>query len=104
MGNLGIEVGDDLLTQTFSRYPSFNKAKVVREKKTQKSRGFGFVSFADGVDFARAIREMDGATVNGQQIKVNEAKPREGGRGGGRGGYGGGFGGGRGGGGNQIKP
>ena len=46
---------------------------------------------------------MDGATVNGQQIKVNEAKPREGGRGGGRGGYGGGFGGGRGGGGNQIK-
>ena len=50
MGNLGNEVGDDLLTQTFSRYPSFNKAKVVREKRTQKSRGFGFVSFADGVD------------------------------------------------------
>ena len=62
VGNLGNEVGDDLLTQTFSGYPSFNKAKVVREKKTQKSRGFGFVSFADGVDFARAIRGWTAST------------------------------------------
>ena len=62
-------------------------------------KGYAFVTFEEKEAAENAIREMDGATVNGQQIKVNEAKPREGGRGGGRGGYGGGFGGGRGGGG-----
>ena len=66
-------------------------------------KGYAFVTFEEKEAAENAIREMDGATVNGQQIKVNEAKPREGGRGGGRGGYGGGFGGGRGGGGNLIK-
>ena len=73
VGNLGNEVGDDLLTQTFSRYPSFNKAKVVREKRTQKSRGFGFVSFADGVDFARAIREMDGKYLGNRPCKLKKS-------------------------------
>ena len=66
-------------------------------------KGYAFVTFDEKEAAENAIREMDGATVNGQQIKVNEAKPREGGRGGGRGGYGGGFGGGRGGGGNLGK-
>ena len=56
-------------------------------------KGYAFVTFDEKEAAENAIREMDGATVNGQQIKVNEAKPREGGRGGGRGGYGGGFGG-----------
>merc|ERR1719492_389509 len=59
-------------------------------------KGYAFVTFEDKNSAETAIREMDGVTLNGQQIKVNEAKPREGGgRGGGRG-YGGGFGGGRG--------
>jgi len=67
-------------------------------------KGFAFVTFDKKEDAANATQEMDGQTVNGQQIKVNEARPREGGRGGGRGGGGyggggGGYGGGRGGGG-----
>ena len=74
-------------------------------------KGFAFVTFSSKAEAAGAIQQMDGATVNGQQIKVNEAKPREGGggrggggggRGRGGGGYGrggGGYGGGRGGGG-----
>merc|ERR1711936_1076968 len=60
-------------------------------------KGFAFVTFDQKEDASNAMREMDGATVNGQQIKVNEAKPREGGRVGGRGGFGGGRGGGGGG-------
>lgn len=59
-GDLGNEVTDETLTRAFSRYPSFVKAKVVREKKTNKTRGYGFVSFRDPTDFVRAMREMNG--------------------------------------------
>jgi len=59
-GDLGNEVTDELLTKTFSKYPSFLKAKVVRDKKTQKCKGYGFISFAEPDDFARAWKEMNG--------------------------------------------
>jgi cold-inducible RNA-binding protein len=63
-------------------------------------KGFAFVTFGCKEDAQTATREMDGSTINGQQIKVNEARPKgDGGGGGGRGGGGGGYGGGRGGGG-----
>lgn len=61
-GDLGNEVTDELLTKTFSKYPSFLKAKVVRDKRTQKSKGYGFISFAEPDDFARAWKEMNGKT------------------------------------------
>ncbi|QDZ21407.1 RNA-binding domain-containing protein [Chloropicon primus] len=72
-GDLGPEVTDDLLAQTFSRYKSFNKAKVVKEKRTQKSRGFGFVSFADGADFAKALREMNGKYIGNRPCKLKKS-------------------------------
>lgn len=59
-GDLGNEVTDEILTKTFSKYPSFLKAKVVRDKRTDKSRGYGFISFAEPDDFARAWKEMNG--------------------------------------------
>jgi len=59
-GDLGNEVTDDVLARAFSRYPSFQKAKVVRDKRTNKTRGYGFVSFKDPNDFVRAMREMNG--------------------------------------------
>ncbi|VDM00566.1 unnamed protein product, partial [Schistocephalus solidus] len=59
-GDLGNEVSDDTLTRAFSRYPSFQKAKVIVDKRSGKSRGYGFVSFSDPSDFTRAIREMNG--------------------------------------------
>lgn len=59
-GDLGNEVNDDILTRAFSRYPSFLKAKVIRDKRTGKTKGYGFVSFKDPNDYVRAMREMNG--------------------------------------------
>lgn len=59
-GDLGNEVSDELLSKAFRKYPSFQKAKVVRDKRTNKTKGYGFVSFKDPDDFTRALREMDG--------------------------------------------
>lgn len=59
-GDLGNEATDELLTRAFAKYPSFIKAKVVRDKRSNKTRGYGFVSFKDPNDFARAMREMNG--------------------------------------------
>ncbi len=59
-GDLGNEVTDETLSRVFSKYPSFLKAKVVRDKRTNKTKGFGFASFRDPNDFARAMREMNG--------------------------------------------
>lgn len=59
-GDLGNEVTDEILTRTFAKYPSLLKAKVVRDKKTNKSKGYGFLSFKDPNDFAKAMREMNG--------------------------------------------
>lgn len=60
MGDIGNEVTDEHLTRAFSKYPSFQKAKVVRDKKTNKTKGYGFVSFKDPNDFIKAMREMNG--------------------------------------------
>lgn len=62
-GDLGNDVNDELLTRTFSKYPSFQRAKVVRDKRTSKSKGYGFISFKDPQDFIRAMKEMDGEFI-----------------------------------------
>lgn len=59
-GDLGNDVNDEILTRTFNKFPSFTKAKVIRDKRTGKSKGFGFVSFKEPADFIRAMKEMDG--------------------------------------------
>lgn len=59
-GDLGNEVSDELLAKAFRKYPSFQKAKVIRDKRTNKTKGYGFVSFKDPQDFIRAQREMNG--------------------------------------------
>lgn len=59
-GDLGNDVNDELLTRTFNKFPSFIKAKVIRDKRTGKSKGFGFISFKEPQDFIRAMKEMDG--------------------------------------------
>lgn len=59
-GDLGNEVNDETLAAAFRCYPSFNKARVVRDKRTLKSKGYGFISFLDPVDFQRAMKEKNG--------------------------------------------
>ena len=59
-GDLGNDVTDELLTRTFNKYPSFLKARVVRDKRTNKSKGYGFISFKDPADFTKAMKEMNG--------------------------------------------
>jgi RNA recognition motif-containing protein len=88
------------LKEFFAEYGEVTSAKVITDKFTGRSRGFGFVEMSDDAAAQKAIQELDGATVEGRAIKVSEAKPREarpsnGGGGGGRRNFGGGGGGNR---------
>jgi len=76
-GDLGNEVSDAMLTSAFSKYPSFAKAKVVRDKRTGKSKGYGFVSFLEPHDFIRAFKEMNGKYVGNRPIKLRKSKWKE---------------------------
>ena len=68
MGDLGNDVNDDLLARTFSKYPTFLKARVIRDKWTKKAKGYGFVSFKDPHDFMQAMREMNGEAWCSQDL------------------------------------
>ncbi|KAL1240026.1 RNA-binding protein [Trichinella pseudospiralis] len=72
-GDLGNEVSDELLSKAFRKYPSFLKAKVIRDKRSNKTKGYGFVSFKDPQDFIRALREMDGKYVGNRPIKLRKS-------------------------------
>ena len=72
--NLGNEVTDDLLKLAFSKYTSFAKCKIVKNKKTEKSKGFGFVSLLDKQDYINAMRDMNGKYVGNRPIKLMPSK------------------------------
>ncbi|TDH74063.1 hypothetical protein CCR75_005927 [Bremia lactucae] len=73
-GDLGNEVSDELLAHSFAKYPSFQRARVVRDKLTHKSRGYGFVSFTDPFDCAKALREMSGKYIGNRPVKLSKSK------------------------------
>src|SRR5512145_3223209 len=98
VGSLSWNTTDEGLRRAFEKFGEVLEAKVIKDRETDRSRGFGFVSFANPKDAMDAMAAMDGQELDGRTIKVNEAQERErtgGGGGGPRGG--GGFGGGRGG-------
>jgi RNA recognition motif-containing protein len=110
VGNLAYSVRDDSLQQAFGQFGTVTSAKVMMDRDTGRSKGFGFVEMGSDAEAQAAINGMNGQALEGRAIVVNEARPREdrpggfGGGGGGRsggggGGYGGGGGGGYGGGG-----
>ncbi len=72
-GDLGNEVTDEVLANAFKKYSTFVKAKVVRDKKTLKSKGFGFVSILGQDDYIKAMREMDGKYVGNRPIKLKRS-------------------------------
>ncbi|MBK8261693.1 MAG: RNA-binding protein [Nannocystis sp.] len=97
VGGLSWGTTDDTLREAFSRFGDVESANVVNDRETGRSRGFGFVTFVNDADGATAQAAMDGATLDGRSIRVNEAeqKPaRAGGGGGGGRSFGGGGGGG----------
>ncbi|EHY57958.1 hypothetical protein HRR83_009447 [Exophiala dermatitidis] len=73
VGNLAGEVTDESLLKAFSQYPSVQKARVIRDKRTNKSKGYGFVSFANGDDYFRAAREQNGKYVGSHPIIIKKA-------------------------------
>jgi len=103
VGNLSYNVRDDDLQQAFAQYGTVSSAKVMMDRDTGRSKGFGFVEMGSDPEAQAAINGMNGQALDGRAIVVNEARPREerpggyGGGGGSRGGYGGGGGGSRGG-------
>ncbi|SPQ18828.1 7014aee7-150a-4031-9576-535d1e4b7f01 [Thermothielavioides terrestris] len=74
VGNLAGETTDDSLLKAFSRWKSVQKAKVIRDKRTNKSKGFGFVSFSDPEDFFQAAKEMNGKYIQSHPVVVHKAK------------------------------
>jgi RNA recognition motif-containing protein len=103
VGGLSWSTDDDGLRQAFERFGNLSDAKVITDRETGRSRGFGFVTFDDADAAKNAMTEMDGTSLQGRQIKVNEAEEKQRGGGGGGGGGRGGFGGGGGGGGNRSR-
>lgn len=91
VSNLSFNVYDEDLKEFFAPYGEVTSAKVINDKETGKSRGFGFVEMPDDAAAKKAIAELDQATVEGRAIRVTEARPKENNRsGGGGGGYKGG--------------
>ncbi|KAL1840636.1 hypothetical protein VTJ49DRAFT_244 [Mycothermus thermophilus] len=74
VGNLAGETTDESLLKAFSRWKSVQKAKVIRDKRTSKSKGFGFVSFSDPEDFFQAAKEMNGKYIQSHPVVVRKAK------------------------------
>lgn len=77
VSNLSFNVEDDDLRGFFEEYGEVTSAKVVTDKMTQRSRGFGFVEMSDATAAQKAISELDGASVQGRNIRVTVAKPKE---------------------------
>ena len=97
VGNLAYSVRDESLQQAFGQFGSVTSAKVMMDRDTGRSKGFGFVEMGSDAEAQAAINGMNGQALEGRAIVVNEARPREerpGGFGGGGGGSRGGFGGG----------
>ena len=101
VGNLPYSFRDEDMQQAFSQFGSISSAKVMMERDTGRSKGFGFVEMGNDAEAQAAIKGMNGQAMGGRNLVVNEARPMEARpprSGGGGGGYGGGGGGGYGGG------
>src|SRR5262249_34349252 len=93
VGNLSYGVTDSDLERMFQPFGTVQSATVIIDRDTGRSKGFGFVEMSSDAEAQAAITGMGGKEVDGRNLTVNEAKPREDRGGGGRGGYGGGRGG-----------
>ena len=77
VGNLPYSTNDQSLNDMFSGYGAVSSANIITDKFSGRSRGFGFVEMESDDDAEKAIKEMNGKDIDGRQIVVNEARPRE---------------------------
>lgn len=101
VGNLSFDASESDLREAFESFGEITEVRMIMDKFSGKSKGFGFIEMPSKENAEKAIEELNGKELLGRPMNVNEAKPKtdRGGRGGGGGGGRGGFGGGRGGGG-----
>ncbi len=87
VGNLNYDTTEDELKQAFEQYGQVESVKIISDRYTGRSKGFGFIEMPGDDDARAAIEALDGSDMGGRNLKVNEAKPREdrGNRGGGGG-------------------
>ena len=92
VGNISFNTSNSDLEQMFGKVGTVLSTNIIEDRDTGRSRGFGFVEMSSKEEADNAIASFNGTEVDGRELLVNEAKPREnsGGGGGGRGGYGGG--------------
>jgi RNA recognition motif-containing protein len=98
VGNLPYSATEQSVREAFAKCGTVDTVSLITDRDTGQSKGFGFVEMSSDAEAQSAIQQLNGTSLDGRQIKVNEARPKApggGGGGGGRGGYGGGGGGGR---------
>ena len=77
VSNLSFNVQDEDLRAFFAEYGEVSSAKIILDKETRRSRGFGFVEMPNDEEAKKAIEELNGGSVEGRAISVTEARPRE---------------------------
>lgn len=95
VGNMNFQMTENDLRGLFEPFGQVTRVHIAMDRETGRARGFGFVEMPNDDEAAKAISALDGKEVSGRNLKVNEARPREGGGGGGSRGQRGGFGGNR---------
>jgi RNA recognition motif-containing protein len=77
VGNLSYDTDDQALREVFEKYGSVDSVNVILDKFSGRSKGFGFIEMPDNSEAQKALDELDGKELDGRNIKVNQAKPRE---------------------------
>ena len=77
VGNLSYSATNETLTNEFSKFGTVDSCNIITDRDTGRSKGFGFIEMSTEEEAQEAISSLNGAEVDGRQIKVNEAKPQE---------------------------
>lgn len=87
VGNLHYEIDEDQLREVFEEYGEVSSSKIIMDRETGKSKGFGFIEMPNSEEANQALEELNDAELKGRNMRVNEARERSNDRGGDRGGF-----------------
>ena len=77
VGNISFRMSDEEMREAFAAYGEVTSCKIIMDRETGRSKGFGFVEMSNDADGTRAINELNGRDIGGRELRVNEARPRE---------------------------